>query len=193
MNLRFSRLYLYNFLSFGEAELVLDYSGFTLIRGNNLNPSDGAYSNGSGKSALWEALSWVLTGETIRGVRNVTNLNSDGGVLVEVQFSLDSIEYKIIRSRDHKQYKTGLKLYINGEDKSGTGIRDTQLLLQQYLPSLTPQLIGSVIILGQGLPQRFTNNSPAGRKELLEQLSRSDFMMEDLRSRVTERLNTIRA
>ena len=41
--------------------------------------------------------------------------------------------------------------------------------------------------MGQGLPQRFTNNSPSGRKELLEKLSKSNFMIEDLKDKVSER------
>ena len=193
MNLKFSRLHVSNFLSFGEAEVVLDRGGFTLVQGVNLNPKDGAQSNGSGKSALWEALSWVLTGETIRGVKNIVNIHSDEGAFVEVTFSVDGREFTILRSKDHKKYKTNLKLYVDGQDKSGKGLKDTQVLLQEYLPNITPQLLGSVIILGQGLPQRFTSNSPAGRKELLEKLSQSDFMMEDLRARVTARLSQVKA
>ena len=192
MNLKFSRMHVSNFLSFGEADVVLDRGGFTLVQGVNLNPTDGAQYNGSGKSALWEALSWVLTGETIRGVKNIVNIHSDEGAFVEVTFSVDGREFTILRSQDHKKYKTTLKLYVDGQDKSGSGLKDTQVLLQEYLPNITPQLLGSVIILGQGLPQRFTSNSPAGRKELLEKLSQSDFMMEDLRARVTARLSQVK-
>ena len=76
---------------------------------------------------------------------------------------------------------------INGEDVSGKGIRDSEKLLQQYLPDLTSSLLGSVIILGQGLPQKFTNNTPSGRKEVLEKLSKSDFMIEDLKEKVARR------
>ena len=76
---------------------------------------------------------------------------------------------------------------IDGKDCSGKGIRDSEKLLAQYLPDITASLLGSVIILGQGLPQKFTNNSPSGRKEVLEKLSKSDFMIEDLKSRVTSR------
>ena len=47
--------------------------------------------------------------------------------------------------------------------------------------------MSSVVILGQGLPQKFTNNTPSGRKEVLEKLTRSDFMIDDLKKRVTQR------
>ena len=110
-----------------------------------------------------------------------------GGTVVEIHFLVDKDQYIIQRFKDHKKYKTDLKIFINGDDKSGKGIRDSQKLLESYLPDLTSSLIGSVIILGQGLPQRFTNNTPAGRKEVLEKLSKSDFMIEDLKIRLQER------
>ena len=75
----------------------------------------------------------------------------------------------------------------NGKDISGKSYRDSEKLLAQYLPDLTASLLGSVIILGQGLPQKFTNNSPSARKEILEKLSKSDFMIEDLKKKVAER------
>ena len=42
----------------------------------------------------------------------------------QIEFDIDNNNYKIIRSKDHKVFKTNLKIYINGEDKSGKGIRD---------------------------------------------------------------------
>ena len=72
-------------------------------------------------------------------------------------------------------------------DDSIKGIRDSEKLLSQFLPDLTPQLLGSVILLGQGLPQRFTNNTPSGRKEVLEKLSKSDFMIEDIKEKLSNR------
>ena len=74
---------------------------------------------------------------------------------------------------------------------SGDGVRKSEALLAQYIPDLTSSLIGSVIILGQGLPHRFTNNTPSGRKEVLEKLSKSDFMIEDIKSRISKRSNEL--
>jgi len=158
-----------------------------LVSGINENPDDSAKSNGSGKSSIWEAIAWVLTGETIRGVKDVVNIKTTDGCFVELLFMLDNNEYRILRSKDHCEYKTNLKIYINGEDKSGKGIRDSEKLLADYIPDLTASLLGSVIILGQGLPERFSNNTPSGRKEVLEKLSKSDFMIEDLKNKISRR------
>lgn len=84
-----------------------------------------------------------------------------------------------------------LKIEINGEDKSGKGIRESELALSELLPDLTTNLIASIIILGQGLPCKFSNNSPSGRKEVLEKLSKSDFMIEDLKQRLNLRITTL--
>ena len=169
-------------MSFESAELNLDSTGYFIIKGINNNVGDSASSNGSGKSTIFEALCWGLTGETVRGTKEVSNIYTNKGASVEVCFTVDRDEYIIIRKKD----PSSLSFYVNGEDKSGKGIRDTEKLLNQYLPDLSSSLIGSVVVLGQGLPQRFTNNSPSGRKEILEKLSKSDFMIADLKDKIVD-------
>ena len=186
MNIKFKKLKVHNFLSFGDAEIDLDRNGYTIVRGINNVVDDMASSNGSGKSSIWEAIAYALVGETIRGTKDVVNINTEGGCFVELTFNVGEDEYTVIRSKNHEKYKTNLKIYINNEDKSGKGIRDSEKLLEGYLPDLTSQLVGSVIILGQGLPQRFSNNTPSGRKDVLEKLSKSDFMIADLKDRISE-------
>ena len=178
-------------MSFGYAELDLDNQGFVRIDGINNSLIDGATSNGAGKTSCFEAIMWCLQGETIRKSKQVTNINGDDGAYVELDFTADGTNYKLIRTKDHSKYKTNLKIFINGEDKSGKGIRDSEQYLTQYLPELSAQMISSVIILGQGLPMRFTNNTPAGRKEVLESLSQSDFMIEDLKAKLLKRKSVL--
>lgn len=188
MNIKFNKIIIKNFLSIGEAEIYFNDSGYTLVKGINNNIDDLASSNGSGKSSLFEAICWCLTGETIRGIKSdISNINSNDGAVVDLYLEVSGDTWRILRSKDNKQYKTTLKLYINDLDKSGKGIRDTSKILQELLPDLTSELIGSVIILGQGLPQRFSSNTPSGRKEVLEKLSKSDFMIDNLKNRVINR------
>ena len=188
MIIKFKHLIIENFLSFGYAELDLNDLGYTLINGVNNNPNDNAISNGSGKSATWDALCYAITGETIRGIsKNLINIHTTGGMRVELIFDIDNNSYRIIRTKDHKEYGTTVKFYINGEDKSGKGVRDTEKIISECLPEITSNLIGSVIILGQGMPQKFTSNTPSGRKEILEKLSNSDFMIEDIKNRLNNR------
>ena len=188
MIISFKKVIAHNFLSLGDVELKLDNQGYTLISGVNNNPVDNASSNGSGKSAMFSAISYALTGETLNGLtRNLVNIHTNDGMYVALEFDVDNDHFKIIRSKDHKEYGTNLKITINNEDKSGKGIRDSEKLLAEYLPDLTSSLLASVIILGQGLPQKFSNNTPAGRKEILEKLTKSDFMIDDIKQRINQR------
>lgn len=188
-SIKFNCVKLNNFLSYKEAELRLDRNGFILVNGENKNPTDNSLSNGCGKSSLFNAIAWCLTGQTTSGIKDVSNIYLNETTSVEVDFNINDTKYKVVRTKN----PSNIKIYINGEDKSGKGIRDGEQLLAEYIPSLTSTLINSVIILGQGLPQRFTANTPAGRKETLEKLSNSDFMITEIKDRISRRktyLNT---
>jgi len=192
MTIRFLKLHLHHFLSFDDSTIDLSNKGYCLVVGVNRNPKDAAKSNGSGKSTIWNALSYALVGETLSGLKTgLANNYFNDGCYVEVEFEVDGHNYKLTRSKDDDCLGTNLKIVIDGEDKSGKGIRESQALLDQYLPDLTGELIGSVIMLGQGLPQKFTSNSPSGRKEVLEHLSKSDFMIQDLKDRIDVRLTKL--
>lgn len=191
MNIQFNVIEIFNFMSIQHEKIDLDCSGFISVVGVNKNNIDGALSNGSGKSSIFEALVWVLTGDTLRQTRDIVNKYSDGGTYVDVKFSCNDAEYELLRSKDHSKYGTNLKIYIDGEDKSGKGIRDSEKLLSTYLPELTPSLISSVIVLGQGLPNRFSNNTAVGRKEVLEKLTQSDFMLQDIKERLQKRKSIV--
>lgn len=192
MNIKFKSVHIHHFLSMDDAEINLENRGYCLVNGINNNPKDAAKSNGSGKSSIWNAICYALTGETIQGLKsNLPNLYFNDGCWVELLFSVDKDKFKIIRSKEDKKLGTDLKVFINDKDESGKGIRESQEILNKSIPDITTDLIGSVIILGQGLPQKFSSNSPSGRKEVLEKLSKSDFMIEDLKNRISKRITLL--
>ena len=174
-------------MSIESSELDLNRNGYIMVSGVNENPDDNAKSNGSGKSTIFESVVWCLTGETMRGTKDVKRFGAKDKCEVTLDFKVDNDDYQIVRTKD----PSNLFIYKNGENKSGKGVRDTADILKQYIPDLTSQLIGSVIVMGQGLPMRFTNNSPSGRKDVLEKLSKSDFMIEDLKNRVASRKSSL--
>lgn len=187
MHIKFEHIEIENFMSIEKGNLDLNNQGYVLINGINNNPTDACKSNGSGKSSIIEAIVYALTGETIRGTKDVVNRVSNNGCKISLDFKVDNTSYKIIRTKDYDVSGSNLRLYVDNKDVSGKGVRDTQKILEEYLPDLTSSLIGSVIVLGQGLPQRFTNNTPSGRKEVLEKLSKSDFMIEDIKDKLSKR------
>lgn len=190
MFIKFLKLTMHNFLSYGHAEIDLTDKGYCLVSGINNCPKDNALSNGSGKSTWTSAINWALTGETIQGVKkNIQNIYIDeNSCYVTLEFNVDRDHYVITR---YKAPKVDLKIIINGEDKSGKTLTDSENILAEYLPDITTNLIASVIILGQGLPCKFSDNTPSGRKEVLEKLTKSDFMIQDLKDRLNNRTDIL--
>jgi len=190
MRIEFERVVIHNFLSIGDADLKLNNNSIVMVEGRNNNELEQSYSNGSGKSSIFNAICWALTGETIQGVSSdVVNIYATDGCWVKLEMKVNGDTYEITRLKDDK--KSDMKIFKNGEDKSGKGIRESSKVLETLFPDLTGDLIGSIIVLGQGLPHRFSNNTPAGRKEILERLSKSDFMIEDLKNRLNMRREEI--
>lgn len=189
MNIKFISLQLTNFMSYEEANIMFGERGFTLINGINKNEEDNAESNGSGKSTIFDAIVWCLTGTTIRGTKNIKRYSAmpQDNCSVTLQFKADGKDCILRRTKD----PSDLNIVIDGKDVSGKGIRDSEKMLKNYLPELTPELLNSVIIIGQGMPMRFTNNTPSGRKDVLEKLAKSDYMFEDIKRRLANRLTEV--
>lgn len=184
--IQFKKVILHNFCSYGHVELDLQNRGFCLVSGQNNCVKDNALSNGSGKSAIFSAICYALTGETISGVKaNLKNISIDEpDCFVQLEFLYQKDLYSICRV---VAPKSDLKIFRNDIDLSGKGIRESEKKLQDLLPELNKDLVASCIILGQGLPNKFSSFSPSGRKDLLERLTKSDFMIEDIKSRIMTR------
>lgn len=190
MNIIFNKIVLHNFGSYHHAEVSLKDRGFCLVKGRNNYIKDKSLSNGSGKSFLWNGICFALTGETINGLtKNLKNMgNDETESYTRVDFNVDADNYCITRVIAPK---SDLKIIKNGNDISGKGIRESEKVLSSTLPDVDKDLISTIIILGQGMPNKFSSFSPSGRKELLEKLTKSDFMIEDLKERIKVRGNEI--
>lgn len=188
--IQFKKVIVHNFGSYGHAELELQNRGFCLVSGQNNYIKDNALSNGSGKSFLWSAICYALTGETINGIKtNLKNINTEEpDCYVQLDFLYHKDLFSLVRSVTPK---SELKIFKNDIDLSGKGIRESEKKLQELIPELNKDLIASTIIIGQGMPNKFSSFSPSGRKELLEKLTKSDFMIEDLKARILARMQEL--
>lgn len=188
--IQFKKVVIHNFGSYGHVELELQNRGFCLVSGQNNFTKDNALSNGSGKSFLWSAICYALTGETINGIKtNLKNIHTEEtDCFVQLDFLYNKDLFSIQRI---VAPKSDLKILKNDIDLSGKGIRESEKKLQEVLPDLTKDLIASTIIIGQGMPNKFSSFSPSGRKDLLERLTKSDFMIEDIKARITARLQEL--
>ena len=184
--IQFKKIIIHNFGSYGHVELDLQNRGFCLVSGQNNYIKDNALSNGAGKSFLWSAICYALTGETINGIKtNLKNINIDeADCWVQLDFIYNKDFFSLHRIIAPK---SDFKIYKNDLDVSGKGLRESEKKFQEMLPELTKDLIASTIIIGQSMPNKFSSFSPSGRKDLLEKLTKSDFMIEDLKTRIQNR------
>lgn len=189
--IKFKKVILHNFGSYAHSEIDLQNKGFCLVTGKNLFNKDNSISNGSGKSTIWSSICFTLVGEMINGVHtNLKNINleNEKDCYVTVYFDFNKDYYEITRIISPK---TDLKIIKNGENIGGKTFRESEKILSSELPILTKDLIASTCIIGQGMPNKFSAFTPSGRKELLERLTGSDFMIIDVKNKVTARLNTL--
>ena len=101
--LEFKRLSLRNFLSFGPEEFVISLTGdfITVVLGENRDTGGEDSRNGVGKSAIIDALCYVLFGKVIRGISNqklVNKLSQKGQMVVWVEFTKDDFFYRVERT-----------------------------------------------------------------------------------------------
>lgn len=181
--MKFVKLEAENFKSFQKLSVDLDGNGFLKIDGIN-NTDDFSGSVGSGKSTISDALSYALTGETVKGnssINDVKNMYTKGVCWVAVDFEHNGVEYQIVRGENE------LTIIEGGVNISKHLKRETQELINQKFPFFTPTFIGATVIIGQNMPNAFTNNKPSARKQILEELTNSSFMIEEIKTMLAER------
>lgn len=184
MNISFNSLEVNGFMSFDRASLEIKDLGIVSIKGvNEFEPL--ATSNGSGKSALSEAILWCLTGSTSRGATDVANHILNKGVYVRVDLDIDDNNYVITRAKNHCDYGSILQIMRNGEDISGNTLTKSKTILEEeFNHSLDYDTLTSIIVLSQGLPGRLSTLKPSSRKSRLEELSKTDHYIDGLQSKL---------
>tara|TARA_R110002051_G_scaffold207372_2_gene272816 strand:+ start:8764 stop:10347 length:1584 start_codon:yes stop_codon:yes gene_type:complete len=115
-----------NFYSFKNAKINFkDFQGLVVIKGIN---KDVGGSNGSGKSAVVEALYFGLTGKTIRKSTEDTLVNNEAKKNCKVEVEL-SKGIKIIRQKK----PTKLEFFVNNENCTQESVSHTQSLIDETL------------------------------------------------------------
>lgn len=186
MILNFNKINIKGFLSIEEAEIDLSNQGIVYVKGENHSLGSQS-SNGAGKSTIFEAIIYVLTGKTLRGTTEVVNKYSKLGYTeVTLDLNVDNDNYTIKRTKNHPKLKNNLKIIKNDKDISGDKLKKSESILETELPNLNLDLISNVIILGQGLPNKFTDLRPLGRKERLEELSQTSKFIDELKVRLSK-------
>ena len=168
--MRIKHLHVKNFMSIGNIEIDLDKQGLNLVLGKNCD--DKRFdSNGSAKSALFEAMTWGLYGQLLRPltqeeiIRNGTT-KVEVNVLVDPEDGTESVWFKRSRFKAKGHF-------INVETISGkplfpaNSVKDIQEQIDSWL-GLDFRTFTNSVYFGKGLVKFFMSSSDNDRKELLE-------------------------
>ena len=150
-----------NFLSTGNhfTEINFKKSLTTLIIG----------SNGAGKSTMLDALTFVLFGKAFRNINKpqLVNSTNEKDCLVEIEFSIGSVEYKVRRGIKPNIFE----IYRNGNllDQSSSSI-DQQKWFEQTIIKMNYKSFTQIVILGSSNFVPFMQLSSSHRREVIEDL-----------------------
>ena len=153
-----------NFLSTGNAftEVQLDKNPNTIIVGEN----------GAGKSTILDALCFSLFGKPFRKItkQQLVNTINGKGTSVEVEFSIGSSEYVIVRGI--KKYGSSpFEIYANGKLVNQPGdARDYQEHLESNILKLNMKSFTQIVILGNASFTPFMELNAPSRREIIEDL-----------------------
>ena len=126
-------------------------------------------ANGSGKSTLNDALCFVLFGKAFRNINKGQLVNSinQKGLLVEIDFAIGTIAYKIRRGIKPNIFE----IYKNGElMNQEANAKDYQADLEKNILKMNFKSFQQVVILGNATYIPFMRLTPAQRREIVEDL-----------------------
>lgn len=159
--IEFQKLRWRNLLSYGNMFTEIDFQKhrMTLISGKN----------GSGKSTIGEALTFVLFGVPFRNINKPNLLNSinEKDCLVEIEFVIGKKQYKVRRGIK----PTVFEIYCDGkiidqESKS----KDYQKFLEQNILKLNYKSFTQLVFLGSSNFVPFMQLAAQDRREVIEEL-----------------------
>ena len=150
-----------NLLSTGNVftEIDLASKDMTLIIG----------INGAGKSTILDALSFALFGKPFRKINKPQLVNSitQKNMVIELEFSIGSNEYKIIRGMKPNIFE----VYQNGNLLNQSAeMKDYQEILEKQIIKVNQRSFNQVVILGSATFQPFMQLPGGQRREIIEEL-----------------------
>ena len=178
----------HNFMPHKFLEFSFENRGLSLIVGENKENAS-ASSNGTGKTALLDLVSWVLFDKTIRGIGKDDVINNKVGKDCEghLRFEVNGHPYKVSRYRGHTKFGNNVFLYEGNSDKSYSADdnKATQARVEEIL-GLDFELFTTIFMFGQGVVKHFAELTDVGQKEVLERvlgIQKIDNYLKEVKSR----------
>jgi DNA repair exonuclease SbcCD ATPase subunit len=165
-----------NFMSVGNQAQAIDFSNksLVLVIGENmdLGGDDAGARNGTGKTTIINALSYVFFGEALTNIRrdNLVNKTNEKGMLVSVKFIKNDITYTIERGRKpqvFRFYANDIEQNIESNEAQGEN-RETQQEINRLM-GMTHAMFKNIIALNT-YTQPFLSTKQAEQREIIEQL-----------------------
>lgn len=133
--------------------------------------------NGHGKSALLDAITWVLWGASRARTQDELIHQGQQDMAVELEFLARGQRYRVSRRHSRaaqgRQGATILDLQVYSENGfvpiSGNSVRETEARLRDILHMDYDTFVNTAFLL-QGKADRFTTSTPAERKECLAEV-----------------------
>ena len=162
-----------NFMSVGNATQAIDFDrrDLTLVLGENLDLGGDGSRNGTGKTTIINALSYALYGQALSNIRkdNLVNKTNSKGMLVSLDFTVGTTDYKIERGRKPNV----LKFYVNNREQEITDeaqgdSRETQDAIEHTL-GLSHDMFKHILALNT-YTEPFLSLKANDQRTIIEQL-----------------------
>ena len=165
-----------NFMSVGNQTQAISFNNkhLILVIGENmdLGGDDAGARNGTGKTTIINALSYVFFGEALTNIRrdNLVNKTNEKNMLVSVNFIKNNVTYTIERGRKPQTLKFfANNIEQNTESNEAQGEnKETQHEINRLL-GMTHAMFKNIIALNT-YTQPFLATKQAEQREIIEQL-----------------------
>ena len=186
-------------MSVGNATQSIDFANknLVLVLGENmdLGGDDAGARNGTGKTTIINAISYVFFGEALTQIRrdNLVNKTNSKDMMVSVNFEKNNVSYTIQRGRKPQLFKffaNNIEQNADANEAQGEN-RETQKEINKLL-GMTHAMFKNIIALNT-YTQPFLATKQAEQREIIEQLlgitllsEKADLLKEQMKSNKTE-------
>ena len=188
-----------NFMSVGNATQSINFTNksLVLVIGENmdLGGDDAGARNGTGKTTIINALSYVFFGEALTNIRrdNLVNKTNEKGMLVSIKFTKNNVDYTIDRGRKpgiFRFYANDIEQNVESNEAQGEN-KETQQEINKLI-GMTHAMFKNILALNT-YTQPFLATKQAEQREIIEQLlgitllsQKADLLKDKMKASKTE-------
>jgi len=167
-----SRLKMKNFFSHKDSEIDFSMFNSALLIGNT--EGDYSKSNGSGKSAIFEAILWCLFNKSRASMMDDIIRWGEKTCSVDLEFSHNDVKYLVTRARNRVNSTSSVEFFVSNKDGGWENIScstsgDTNLKIEELIKLDYKTFINSVYFRQNDISE-FAESDPSKKKEILKSI-----------------------